>query len=358
MARREALSREALALAEASGDPLALADALNARYWAALGPDRSRERLEVASALRALGDRTGDRRALILAGECAYGAYLVLGDASGAARALDDWERAATALRQPGYSFIVAVARSSWALTQGRFAEAESRLAEAVKRGGRTFPYAGLLHAGQSFWLRYVRGDDAQLDGLPALVEGLLALPAFRTIGRCATLLGHLFGGDLAAARRVFDGLAAHGFDDLERDENWLLVMAMLTDAALWLGDAPRAALLVRHLEPYGDLMLAHELVRAVSSSVANGIGSLSSLLGRHDVAEAWLVRGIAKAEAMGARTAVVSGRASLARALDRRGGPGDRRRARAEQEAAEAEAAALGMRLAGRHPWLAGETR
>ncbi len=104
MAKRDALSREALALARASGDLAALRDALGARHWACLGPDRVDERIALGEEMVSLGERHGDALMVFTGHEALFGVHLLTGDAAGANRALAECMRLADALR---YRFVL-----------------------------------------------------------------------------------------------------------------------------------------------------------------------------------------------------------------------------------------------------------
>ncbi len=69
-------------------DPAALSDAIVARYWATLGPDRVDERLAVAAEASVLAARFDDRSLAAVAAEIALGAHLVRGDHLAAEREL------------------------------------------------------------------------------------------------------------------------------------------------------------------------------------------------------------------------------------------------------------------------------
>ena len=142
--------------------------------------------------------------------------------------------------------------------------------------------------------------------------------------------------GDIEAARLGFDDLAADGFRDIERDEHWLTSMSTLAELAFHLGDAARGEELRALLAPYADRIVAHDLLRTVSGSVHTVLGQLSTLVGRFDEAVACYERALEREAALGAPCAVYGSEAGLARALEARGAPGDRDRARTLWDSAE----------------------
>ncbi|HEX2484166.1 MAG TPA: AAA family ATPase, partial [Myxococcota bacterium] len=281
MESRERLSSEALAIARALDDPLALGEALNARAWACLGPDRPDERLAVAQELIELARRSGERRLALFGYEAAYGASLLRGDAGGVRAALASWVEDAALLRQPAYVFLATAAQGSWCLTQGRFEEAEALFQQALDGGRRTVPFAQLMYQGQMAWLRYQRGDQDRAEVGLEIGHGMLALPGFEQLGRCALATAYSVSGDLAGARREFDALAAAGFDTLPRNESWLLVLGIASDMVALFEEREHAGTLHRLLLPYSELIASHDLVRAATGSVASVLGSLCRVLGR-----------------------------------------------------------------------------
>jgi len=351
METRDALSREALALAQRADDGVALGDAWNARYWACLGPDHPDERLAVAGELLALSARTGERRLEVFAHEAAFGVHLLRGERAAAEAELGAWVEAARSLRQPSYRFLAEMSLGSWAATLGDFDAAERLFAAALEHGRRTVPFAAFVHAGQIAMLRYVRGDDRMLQDAGGLLEGLDAFPAYRAVGRCGRGLAFALRGERAAAQRALDALPLRS---LPRDEHWLLTMGMATDLAVAVEDQGRAAEIHDLLLPYGDLMLTHDLLRVANVAVGSALGGLCRLLGRFDEGEAWFERAIAKCTALGSPRGVLGARASLLRLLLTRGRPADRRRAAALERVVRAETAALGMDIAQAQPWLA----
>src|SRR5262249_5593077 len=125
MATRAALSREAFALAERSGDERALRDALSARLWAAQGPDHVDERLAVAGELLAFGRRGRDLPMTLLAHDATFGAQLLRGDIVAAERALAAYGDVAATLRQPAFLFLTMFWSGSLALARGELDVAE-----------------------------------------------------------------------------------------------------------------------------------------------------------------------------------------------------------------------------------------
>ena len=346
METRERFSLEALALAEASGDRWAIVDALSARYWASLGPDRVAERLAVGAHGLALATRWGDQRVEILAREARIGAHLVRGDMVAAGEEIDAYARLADALRMPLFQFLAGVIQASFALNQGRFAEAEAHRERALARGRGRVAYAEMLELGQRLWQSAQRGEpplamtaDGALGRLQEEFAGIARLSRIMETGR------GFQRGEVAEARAAWEELAAEEFDDLVRDEHWLFSVAALIDLASVLADVPRLERLYGMLRPYADLTVCHDLLRVVAGSVEGALGLAALEAGQSGDAVAHYERAVARESEMGLRPARVRALTGLARAHARRAARGDAQRSTRLRREADAEAAALGLR-------------
>ena len=119
--------------------------------------------------------------------------------------------------------------------------------------------------------------------------------------------------------------------------------MRAFTELATSLGDAPRSEALDGLLAPYSDLFIAHDLVCVVLGSVARLRCDLASALGRIDDAVAWGEVAVEREAGAGLELALLSSRAGLAAALERRGRGEDRSRAKALRCEAESDTQRLG---------------
>jgi tetratricopeptide (TPR) repeat protein len=345
MATRRRLADEAYALATASGDLTALRDALSARLWAALGPDHLATRLEVAEELRVLGERAGNLPMVLLAHDAELGAQLLLGAMPAATRALAAYARTADALKQPAFLFNATFWEGSLALAEGRLADAEGRFRTAYARGRGTVPFAHFMYAGQMYPLVYLRGgpDDPELDRI--FFGEMIDLPyTFEPAVRGALAFALWLRGDASAARAEFERVLAQ-LPSLARDEHWLMTVGGLGRIAVLLGDTGRAADLHALLLPYADLVLVHDMLRAVGEPVASVLAHLETLLGRFDAAAEHYQAAVARTAAMGARLPALDCKAGQWRLCEVRGAHGDRARAAVLRDELAAEMAFLGVR-------------
>jgi len=261
-------------------------------------------------------------------------------------RALAAYTRIAQDLRQPAFLFQATFCQGSLALARGDFGEAERLFREALERGRGTIPYAHFMFTGQMQSLVFQRDgvDDAELDRV--MFGEMFELPySWQPALRSALAVRFVRLGEIEAARREFEALAEHGFSELRRDEHWLATMLGMSYLAVLLEDRRRAELLYDLLEPYADLVIVHDLLRATYGSVASLLGTLATVLERYDEGAAHYERAIAKETAMGARPWCLGSKIGYARLLLKRGKAGDHRRAEALVDEVKAGSEALGIR-------------
>jgi DNA-binding winged helix-turn-helix (wHTH) protein/tetratricopeptide (TPR) repeat protein len=346
MAQRELLSREALELARASGDLIALRDALSARYWACLGPDRVAERTAIGEEMVSLGERSGDPLLIFTGHEALFGVHLLCGNAAGADHSLAECVRLADALR---YRFVLFQARffeGARVACAGELARAAEIFRDALETGRDRVPYAQVLYDAHMLWMRFQRGERSGLGASAQMLEGLSRhWKGSETVTRATLALIALDEDRPDDARAMFEALAKPGLARLERDEHFLLTAAILSDLILALGDRERAAELYDVLLPYAHLLAFHDLLRTFAGSVSGELGELALVLGRHDAGVAHYEAALARERAVGARAAAVSSRVGLARTLRTRGKSGDLARSDALLGEVATESAALGIR-------------
>lgn len=345
MAERIALADESVVLARRSGDAIALRDALGAAWWASLGPDRVPQRFEIADELESLASRTEDPSIELLGLESRIGAYLLLGDRPGLETALARYEAIAADLRMPIFVFMAMMFRVSCLMNEGAFDRADALREEALRFGHGRIAFAPLATAGQLQWSLFHRGRGGDDPEASARLAASLA-EFFENED-----LANIFSAVLTRLREPGGGfdarrLASIDHRALERNENWLLAMGILSDVAFELGARDVMEDLHAMLWPYRELMVTHDLIRTVSGSVWSCLGELAAGLARHDDAIAHYEKAIEREEAAGLWPSALSSRAGLACACLMRGGPGDRERAAALVVRIDADAAAGGYAL------------
>jgi tetratricopeptide (TPR) repeat protein len=199
---RDALSREAVAIARASGDPPTLAYTLSCRLNALMGPGDPQGRLATAEELRAIARAAHDKELEYSAEHHSAMVFLETGRIGDYREALDATQRLAAELRQPAARFMATVVKASLALLEGRFADAEALVESALRLGVSSVPWdAAVFSQVQLFALRNEDGRLAEME--PAIRRSAEEFPT-RPLFRCllTRLLAEL--GDQDSARSVF----------------------------------------------------------------------------------------------------------------------------------------------------------
>jgi tetratricopeptide (TPR) repeat protein len=247
--RREALVDEAVAIARRLGDPATLAFVLDQGRIATSGPDTLERELAWAHELFALSEQLGDHEAAVRARVWHIDLLLELDDLPAADMAIATLDRIATDVRDPRARSYIPLHRARRALMEGRADEAERLIDEGVKLAwslqDSTVP---ILAGAQLFSLRRAQGRLGELEAaVHQFADSLPAMPAWR----CALAVLYLDDGRKLEARREFEHLAAHGFEDLPRDNVWMVATSSLAELCEGLGDAERAAQVEKLLEPF-----------------------------------------------------------------------------------------------------------
>ncbi len=323
--RREqmrAASAEATALAAELRVPEATALACAARRRAFWGPGHLEQRLADSTQLLRAAREAGDVE-LTLQGH----AWLVVdllerGDRAAVQAQIEAFTAGARELRQPLFTWNVAVWRAMEALLEGRLELADKLAAEAVSSGIRTEGVTAPQY--YAVQLLAIRREQARMAELEAPARELVARYPARSAWRAglATLL--LQDGREAEAREEFEALAQTGFETIPTDSDWMTAITLLADLATGLRDAERARQLYELLLPLRDSIVVVGLATVCLGASARYLGRLALTFEDRDLAIEHLRAGI---EANRALRAPVE----LAHAhLDYAGALGDGPRARA----------------------------
>ena len=327
--RSEALGSEAVELARSLGDQQALTYALNARHVSLWRPDRLDERLVIARDMVALAERTGD-----LEGELQGRNWLVTdlfeaGEMELLDAAIDEYEQLANELRLRAYEWYAPLWRGAIAALRGELAAAEPKLREAVRigtlAGDRNVELADQVRLG----IHAMHGDFAAMyrSFVPMAEPKIGSSPASLSF-RCGVAFFAAGSGREAEARDHLEHIAAHGFDRLPFDVNWLETIGTLGEACAMLKDADRAARLYTLLLPYAG-RLAVVAGRALASwgAVDRHLGVIATAMSRWEDAERHFEAALRENERLGFRPWLAWTRYQYAQMLSAPGSPGDRDR-------------------------------
>lgn len=334
---------EAVSVAREAGDPSTLAITLLATLSARWHHDRIGERVANADEAMEIAMKQGDRFLMFSALAWRMFDTFELGDMATWREQLERYERGSDELRQPFFRYVASSSRAMHALFEGRFEDAE-RLARRTFEIGNRMP--GLDAAGvygvQMFTLRREQG---RLQEVAPLVRHFVHHNAQTNLWRPGLALIYVELDQLDDARSEFEILAAGGFQSLPRDGIWLASLAYLAQVCAALGDAARAAVLYRLLEPCRGRNLFVGTSIACFGAADAFLGLLSAAMRQWGEAEAHFKAAVSMNRAQQARPAFAHACLGYARVLLARDASGDREAALSVLDEAAAEAAALDMR-------------
>jgi DNA-binding SARP family transcriptional activator len=309
---RDALSRQALAMARRVGDDEVLMGVIHSRIRAISDPDSTDEQLALAAEGLELAPRIEDRA-------WAFGLYLIR-----SALFMQRGEPAAARAEFAALDALVSELR-----LRGTYNDAERAMLEATHRliSGDLDGAERLAHEAHDIFARLDDPDaeyvlTAQL--LPIRLEqgrgdelgGAIARWAARSERsfpwKALLALLHLRGGRQAQARRELHALAADDFGGITFDEDWLGTLVVLAEVAAVVGEPAHAAALERRLEPYADRIALMIFSTLPLGPVTHALGRLARRLGRADEARARFEQARASALAIEAPLMVRSIEADL----------------------------------------------
>ena len=344
--RREVLSREAVEMARRLDDPASLAYALDARWVAIWGPDTLDERMEIAAEVVRAATLAGDQERMWEGHSWHSAAALELGDLRGVHAELDLMASLAKELRQPAQLWFDVVLRATLATSEGRFADAEQLIPQALAFARAAGLLADLYGTIQLWALRREQGRLAEVE--QPLAELVRRFPMYDVL-RCVRAHVAAVLGRERAAREELHTLASDDFAALPRNDDWLFSLCMLADVSRELDDPTHASTIYDLLLPYAERN-AFNPPAACIGSVSRSLAIAAALMERWSEAERHFEEALRANARMGAHPWVVRTTGDWADALLRRDGPGDRERALELLAQAGKLARELGMGPLARH--------
>ena len=339
--RRDALSKDAVELARRSGNPDALAYALNGRAAAIVAPDTVAECLALGTELRELGERIGNAEVVVQGFSHRIIAQLLVGDVRGAEADVAVASAVSAELRQPVQRWQSCGWRAMLALAAGRLREAEELIAAAFADGEHVHPGIAIpVHRLQRHTLCDFRGTLAEVE--PEIADLVGRNPA-RPVFRCVLAHLHARVGRVPEARRSLDHLAHDDFSALPFDQEWLYSMSLLAETSALLAAADVAASLYERLVPWAAFT-ATDVAEGFRGSISRYLGLLAVTTERGQDAERHFEEALAANESMGARPWLAHTQHDCGEMLLARDAPGDRERAGELLDSALATYRELGM--------------
>jgi hypothetical protein len=327
--------------ARASGDAVALADALSLAHHCLLGPDHAVERRALADELievSALTGRTLDASMGLL--WQTIDSYL-----AGDARADRSLEQLRARDLEGCVHYVVVALGVMQATRTGNLERAEQLAKECYDVGVEVGDADALSWFGAHLvLLRWLQGRGAEL--LPYLSDlsesPTLAEPNDAFDAAIAALAAA--AGRVDDARAALQRLRARGLTTMRNSSGWLVKMQGVAEAAYYLADVGIAREAYALLAPYAPLPAMASLAVACFGSVHRALGLAASTFGDLDLAVTHLERAVDAELAIGDRPCHAISSAFLADTLQRRGDAVSRERVIALRRAAVDTARECGM--------------
>jgi tetratricopeptide (TPR) repeat protein len=281
--RKRVLSEEALDMARRIGHPGTLAYALAAYIAANHSPDFIHRQVRLATELLQVAKEAGDLERAAEGYEHRATAMIELGEMRKAKTDFGAMAKSADELRQPSQRWLVLTYTALLALLEGELSKVEAVIPRARSVGERAQSWnAAVAHGLQLYLLRREQG---RLEEVEELVRrSVEAYPTYR-IWRCVLAQTAAELGHKDEARDTLEAVAADDFANLPFDEEWLVSLGVLAEAAAALDDPETATALYRRLQPYGD-RVALSYTEISIGSVARYLGLLAATMERWSEAE------------------------------------------------------------------------
>ena len=293
------LSRDALALADAHGQPALVATAhLSSRManWKVHLLDERLDADRQAWAAAAQSDSTHLQMNALL-----YG-IADLTEAGLVHEALEWLERLrvrAARVRQPVYDAFVGFMDATRLLLQGEYARSAQLADDALVRGLQSHGInAEMAWAGQAFIRAWDRGE---LAGLTDIVDQAAARAPHLAIWRVGRALCMISSGRPEEARPVLEELVTDDGVRHNKDSLWLALSGLLVEIARAVDDRDRAAILLRELLPYRGRMVMTGLGRASLGPADRFVGVAAHVAGDLRLADEALAAAVEQARSMAA---------------------------------------------------------
>jgi DNA-binding SARP family transcriptional activator len=297
----ERLARDAVRSGRRSGDPVALADALETSYTLLNVSGDSGDRLALADEMIALGERHGHAGVLVRGRVRRGVGFLERGDLRAVAVECEALEQLAADLRQPAYAWWAKLWRASEAILTRGAPDGQRRAAEALALGRPAYGAAAELEfQAQIFWLGWQAGAIEQLVAASAAqAERFVTVtPAWR----CAEAAVTALAGATDRARALLDELASERqLAALRGDAAWPVAASMLAEACAVAAYPAPAERLFGALEPLAERWAVGASGSLCICPVSRALGLLAATTGRSADAERYFADALERANAVGA---------------------------------------------------------
>ena len=324
--RRERLARQALDVAESSGDPVALASALFAMQLRPWGLQTPQDRFRIGDRLLEIGLETSNRKTELWGHFWRASALFEIGDLPSFDAEVDRYGQVADEMKDPSARWRTALFRGARAQMCGLFAEAQRHASEVKASALPT--QLGTVQIMQGALMAGIKGQQGNYADVLAAMEEAQRFGAnitVRSIHACA--LAGL--GRLEEARVMLAQIVAPDVRTKPRTHTWPITMSHLAETAVMLKDVPLMEALYQMLLPYprSNAVAAAGSV-AGYGSIARYLGLLALALGRPEDAIAHYEVAVEMNQLQSALPSLALSELGLAEALVIRGKSGDKSRA------------------------------
>ncbi len=336
--RRSALADEAMEIALASGDDVAivrveaqLMNGLTAPHW------QNRYKELVADATVRIG-RISDPALLGAVGGNRIGVAAWAGNVDELDRLFAEQKTLVERLGEPFLRWTAAMIESTRAHIAGDADLAQTRADDAFRVGTEgNQPDAGLMHAAQTLAVSWIRGSIGEL--LPMLsqvAEATPGVPAFTAY----LALASVEADDLDRAGQLLAEFGAGGYA-LPQDNTWLDGMVEYAEAAIECRNLEHAEHIGAALAPFADQFVFNSVT--CEGPVSHFLGGLAAVRGRYEDAESYFTLSEELCQRIGAKFYGARTDLLWGRVLAERDGPGDADKAHLLLERAHSVAKAQG---------------
>jgi DNA-binding SARP family transcriptional activator/tetratricopeptide (TPR) repeat protein len=276
--RMAELSREAMRIAADVDDPEARVHALAARRRALWNASRIDERLATSTEMLTRAQGIGDLELQLQAHAWLVVDLLEHGERDAVDAQISAFSAGAAQLRQPLYIWQKTVWSAMRALLDGQLEQADELAAEAVAAGAPGESVTAPQYYGMQ--LLAIRREQGRIGELGEAARRMLDSNPDRPAWRAAFADVLLETGRLDEAAEQLAMVAAHDFEDIPRDGDWMTTVTLLSEVSSGLGDAPTAARLYELLTPFAQRCVVIGLAALCLGSAARFLGKLAVALG------------------------------------------------------------------------------
>jgi DNA-binding SARP family transcriptional activator/tetratricopeptide (TPR) repeat protein len=312
--RMPALSQEATEIAAELGDPEARAYACGAERRVLWDPPHLRERVEASTEMLTLARQIGNLELQLQAHAWLVVDLLERGDRDAVDAQMEAFKAGADRLRQPLFEWNVLLWEAMRALLGGSLDRADQLAAQALAAGGPAEAVTATQY--YAIQLLAIRREQGRMGELEHAARRLVADNPSRPAWRAALANLLCEEGRLPEAEEEFERLAAHDFEDVPRDLDWIIAMTLLSDVCADLGDPRRAALLYAMLEPYAEVNVVIGFAAVCLGSAASFLGKLAATMGEPELAAEHFERALAANDELPAPGCLAHTQVDYARAI------------------------------------------